>query len=165
MPEHICMATVICATKYCSSVSDPARQGPYTELKNVCVWNKTNGGMGSFYRSKHGLVFVFKVGRALSAIVHDDDIAALECWSKTLFHIKRETSARTGEPAPRTYIKPLRFGEYARFSGLRPKTHHICPGFLPLPNERDQSAAMPCQPEGRVGAAPVFASATSAICS
>jgi hypothetical protein len=28
----------------------------YTELKNLCVWNKTNAGMGSFYRSKHELV-------------------------------------------------------------------------------------------------------------
>lgn len=36
----------------------------FTELKNLCVWNKTNGGMGSFYRSKHELVFVFKVGNA-----------------------------------------------------------------------------------------------------
>lgn len=34
----------------------------FTELKNLCVWNKTNGGMGSFYRSKHELIFVFKVG-------------------------------------------------------------------------------------------------------
>jgi DNA modification methylase len=34
----------------------------YAELKNVCVWNKTNAGMGSFYRSKHELVFVFKCG-------------------------------------------------------------------------------------------------------
>ena len=34
----------------------------YSELKNVCVWNKDNGGMGSFYRSKHELVFVFKNG-------------------------------------------------------------------------------------------------------
>lgn len=34
----------------------------YTELKNVCVWNKDNAGMGSFYRSKHELVFVFKNG-------------------------------------------------------------------------------------------------------
>jgi len=33
----------------------------FNELKNVCVWNKTNGGMGTFYRSKHELVFVFKV--------------------------------------------------------------------------------------------------------
>ncbi len=36
----------------------------FAEFKNLCVWNKTNGGMGSFYRSKHELVFVFKVGRA-----------------------------------------------------------------------------------------------------
>jgi DNA modification methylase len=30
------------------------------ELINLCVWNKTNGGMGSLYRSKHELVCVFK---------------------------------------------------------------------------------------------------------
>ena len=36
----------------------------YTELKNVCVWNKTNGGMGSLYRSKHEFIFVFKNGRS-----------------------------------------------------------------------------------------------------
>lgn len=34
----------------------------YTELKNLCVWNKNNAGMGSLYRSKHELVFVFKSG-------------------------------------------------------------------------------------------------------
>ncbi|UPK38630.1 ParB N-terminal domain-containing protein [Bradyrhizobium sp. 186] len=34
----------------------------YTELKNFCVWNKTNAGMGSFYRSKHELIFVWKNG-------------------------------------------------------------------------------------------------------
>lgn len=32
--------------------------------KNLCVWNKDNGGMGTFYRSKHELVFVFKKGTA-----------------------------------------------------------------------------------------------------
>ncbi|GAA0788165.1 DNA methylase N-4 [Roseibium denhamense] len=36
----------------------------FEDLKNLCVWNKTNGGMGSFYRSKHELVFVFKKGTA-----------------------------------------------------------------------------------------------------
>lgn len=36
----------------------------FSELKNLCVWNKTNGGMGAFYRSKHELVFVYKVGTA-----------------------------------------------------------------------------------------------------
>jgi len=36
----------------------------YSELKNLCIWNKTNGGMGTFYRSKHELVFVYKNGTA-----------------------------------------------------------------------------------------------------
>ncbi|QDZ01336.2 ParB N-terminal domain-containing protein [Nitratireductor mangrovi] len=41
-----------------------AADGLFSELKNLCVWNKTNGGMGSFYRSKHELVFVYKIGTA-----------------------------------------------------------------------------------------------------
>lgn len=41
-----------------------AGESVFSELKNLCVWNKTNGGMGSFYRSKHELVFVFKRGTA-----------------------------------------------------------------------------------------------------
>lgn len=41
-----------------------AGAGIYTELKNICVWNKTNAGMGSLYRSKHELVAVFKHGTA-----------------------------------------------------------------------------------------------------
>jgi DNA modification methylase len=36
----------------------------YSELKNLCVWAKTNGGMGSLYRSQHELVFVYKAGTA-----------------------------------------------------------------------------------------------------
>jgi DNA modification methylase len=36
----------------------------YSELKNVCVWSKTNAGMGSLYRSQHELIFVFKNGSA-----------------------------------------------------------------------------------------------------
>lgn len=39
-----------------------AGHAAYTELKNLCVWAKTNGGMGSLYRSQHELVFVFKSG-------------------------------------------------------------------------------------------------------
>jgi hypothetical protein len=35
----------------------------YSELKNLCVWVKTNGGMGSLYRSQHEMVAVFKNGR------------------------------------------------------------------------------------------------------
>ncbi len=39
-----------------------AGRDTYSELKNLCIWNKTNGGMGSLYRSKHELIFVFKAG-------------------------------------------------------------------------------------------------------
>jgi DNA modification methylase len=41
-----------------------AGQIAFTELKNLIVWNKTNGGMGTFYRSKHELIFAFKQGTA-----------------------------------------------------------------------------------------------------
>ncbi len=37
-------------------------KGLYTDLKNICVWNKDNGGMGTLYRSKHEFVAVFKHG-------------------------------------------------------------------------------------------------------
>ena len=36
----------------------------YGELLNLCIWNKSNAGMGSLYRSKHELVFVYRVGTA-----------------------------------------------------------------------------------------------------
>ncbi|WP_397595295.1 DNA-methyltransferase, partial [Sphingorhabdus sp.] len=36
----------------------------FAEMKNLCVWNKPAGGLGSCYRSKHELVFMFKVGTA-----------------------------------------------------------------------------------------------------
>jgi len=41
-----------------------AADGVYAELKNLVVWVKDNGGMGTFYRSRHELIFVFKNGTA-----------------------------------------------------------------------------------------------------
>ncbi|MBU0554951.1 MAG: ParB N-terminal domain-containing protein [Alphaproteobacteria bacterium] len=41
-----------------------AGRAVYSELKNICVWSKGSAGMGSFYRSQHELVFVWKVGTA-----------------------------------------------------------------------------------------------------
>jgi len=40
-----------------------AGRAVYSELKNLCIWNKSNAGMGSFYRSKHELIFIWKSGR------------------------------------------------------------------------------------------------------
>jgi DNA modification methylase len=36
----------------------------YDDLLNICVWNKSNAGMGSLYRSKHEMVFVYRFGSA-----------------------------------------------------------------------------------------------------
>ena len=36
----------------------------YDDLLNICVWNKSNAGMGSLYRSKHEMIFVYRVGDA-----------------------------------------------------------------------------------------------------
>jgi len=41
-----------------------AANDAYTELKNICVWSKSNAGMGSLYRSAHEFIFVYKNGRA-----------------------------------------------------------------------------------------------------
>lgn len=39
-----------------------ASQKHYAECKNICVWNKQIGGMGSLYRSQHEFIYVFKNG-------------------------------------------------------------------------------------------------------
>jgi DNA modification methylase len=49
--------------RHISEVTAAAAE-PYGEFKNVCVWVKTNAGMGSLYRSQHELVFVMKNGTA-----------------------------------------------------------------------------------------------------
>lgn len=36
----------------------------YDDLLNICVWNKSNAGMGALSRSKHEMVFVYRVGDA-----------------------------------------------------------------------------------------------------
>lgn len=41
-----------------------AARRAYSEFKNLCVWTKSNGGMGSLYRSQHEMVAVFKSGTA-----------------------------------------------------------------------------------------------------
>lgn len=36
----------------------------YDALINICVWAKSNGGMGSLYRSQHEMIAVFKSGKS-----------------------------------------------------------------------------------------------------
>ena len=49
--------------RHTKEVQDAA-EGIYTELKNLIIWVKDNGGMGTFYRSRHELIFAFKKGTA-----------------------------------------------------------------------------------------------------
>ena len=41
-----------------------AGEAVYDSRLNLLVWKKTNGSMGSFYRSQHDLIFLFKKGTA-----------------------------------------------------------------------------------------------------
>jgi hypothetical protein len=41
----------------------------YSVWKNLLVWNKSNAGQGSFYRSKHELIGVFKNGTAPTSTI------------------------------------------------------------------------------------------------
>ena len=43
---------------------EAAAESVYSGLKNLIVWVKDNGGMGTFYRSRHELIFAFKKGDA-----------------------------------------------------------------------------------------------------
>jgi len=47
--------------RHLRELSDAAEK-VYAELKNVCIWAKSNAGMGSLYRSAHELIFVYKNG-------------------------------------------------------------------------------------------------------
>lgn len=47
--------------RHITEITNAATMADLT-LQNLCVWVKDNGGMGSFYRSRHELVFVFKKG-------------------------------------------------------------------------------------------------------
>lgn len=43
-----------------------AGEAVFSELKNVCVWDKGRGSMGSLYRSQYEMIFIWKLGRGRS---------------------------------------------------------------------------------------------------
>ncbi len=47
--------------KHISEIKDACKD-VYHKLLNICVWNKKQGGMGSFYRSQHEFCFVYQNG-------------------------------------------------------------------------------------------------------
>lgn len=86
----------------------------FDELKNICVWAKTNAGMGSLYRSQHELVFVFKVGRA--AHVNTVELGkngrhrsnVWQCAGANGLHGAIEDASREQTLAAHPTVKPVR---------------------------------------------------------
>jgi hypothetical protein len=61
-----------------------AGEAAFAELKNVIVWDKGQGAMGSLYRSAHELIFVWKSGRGR----HTNNVA-LGRWGRNRTNIWR----------------------------------------------------------------------------
>jgi DNA modification methylase len=66
MADHSCDGSIhfICMDWRHMGEMLAAGEEAYSELKNLIVWAKDNGGMGTFYRSRHELIFAFKKGEA-----------------------------------------------------------------------------------------------------
>lgn len=85
----------------------------YDEFKNLCVWAKSSGGMGTFYRSQHELVFVFKSGTAK----HQNHFQLGQhgryrsnVWNyPSVMHLKSEDGDKGGQEALQLHptIKPV----------------------------------------------------------
>jgi DNA modification methylase len=85
-----------------------AARPQYSEWKNLLVWNKTNAGQGSFYRSKHELIAAFKSGTA--AHINNFGLGAegryrtnvIDCPSVNSLH-----PARRGDLQLHPTVKPI----------------------------------------------------------
>lgn len=80
----------------------------FNELKNLVIWNKTNGGMGTFYRSKHELIFVFKKGEASHTNTFglgDGGRYRTNVWDYA--GISSPTASRSDELAMHPTVKPV----------------------------------------------------------
>lgn len=68
--EHMCAHSVDGAIHFACMDAQHLKElldaayAVYGGMKQLCVWNKDNAGMGAFYRSKHELIAVFKHGNA-----------------------------------------------------------------------------------------------------
>jgi hypothetical protein len=81
----------------------------YGQLLNLCIWNKSNAGMGSLYRSRHELVFVYRVGNGRHFNAQQD-----QCMGLCLSQFNARKSARgsiatshgqTGRPGERCDLR------------------------------------------------------------
>lgn len=80
----------------------------YSELKNLIIWVKDNAGMGTFYRSRHELIFAFKVGTAPH--VNSFELGQHGRWRSNVWEYRGVNSrkgARMDELALHPTVKPV----------------------------------------------------------
>lgn len=80
----------------------------YTEFKNLIVWVKDNGGMGTFYRSRHELIFAFKHG--LAAHINSFELGQHGRYRTNVWQYKGVNTLRQGrmdELAMHPTVKPV----------------------------------------------------------
>ena len=73
-------------------------RGLYGAMLNLVVWNKTNSGQGSLYRSQHELIGVFRVGEATTGIMSSS--AGLAAIAQTSGHILGEHFRSRSDAGP-----------------------------------------------------------------
>jgi hypothetical protein len=73
-----------------------AGEAVYSELKNLVVWAKGQGGMGSFYRSRHELIFAFKKGTAPH--VNSFELGQHGRYRTNVWEYHVASTARKGQP-------------------------------------------------------------------
>jgi DNA modification methylase len=85
-----------------------AARPQYSDWKNLLVWNKTNAGQGSFYRSKHELIGVFKNGEGRH--INNFGLGAKGRYRTNVLNYPSVNSmhpARKGEVALHPTVKPI----------------------------------------------------------
>jgi DNA modification methylase len=82
----------------------------YDEFLNLCVWVKDSGGMGSFYRSQHELVAVFRKGKG----PHRNNVQLgqfgrnrTNCWHYPGIHTMSKQSGEGNLLALHPTVKPV----------------------------------------------------------
>ncbi|RIJ29635.1 site-specific DNA-methyltransferase [Henriciella algicola] len=85
-----------------------AGEAVYSELKNVIAWVKDNGGMGTFYRSRHELIFAFKNGSGPH--INNFELGQHGRYRTNVWHYRGMNSAganRAEELAMHPTVKPV----------------------------------------------------------
>ena len=85
------------------------------ELLNLCIWVKPNGGMGSFYRSRHELVFVIRKPGATN--MNNVELGKHGRYRTNVWEYAGATGGKADDFALHPTVKPIRLGADDRLAG------------------------------------------------